>query len=509
MDPIVFAIVYLRVSSGRQVDNTSLDEQERSCLAYCALKGWTVLRVFREEGESAKSANRSQLQEALRFCRESKPRPAYFVVYNVTRFARNVDDHTDLRRTLRGWGIKLRASTQNIGENPEEQLMEVSLAGWAQYDNAKRRQQTLNGMAARLNQGTWVFKTPLGLLNDRKKITHDPERAALVRDMLERFATGLYRKEDVRRWANERGLTTLRGKPLEPESLRRMLTNPLYCGRIVVRGEVEGAGPDWSFTTKGNFEPLISEETFDRIQAILSGRRATVTTYKRANPDFPLRQFVRCSCGKALTGSKSRSHTGAYHAYYHCAACGARIKISTLEAGFVAYLRKLNPKAIYLDAFKKAVVRVYRSKQDAALALVSKLERQLNEKLENKRKLNEAYVYGKALSAEDYRQMKEALEQEVFELRARLDESRSEELDIEAVMEQATTFLMNVAGEWDASDLDRKQRIQRVLLPSGVDYSDGSFRTQLTSPLFNLLGANGTTNSGLVALPGIEPGFED
>src|SRR5271166_4523641 len=57
-----YAIIYTRVSTGRQVENASLDTQEQVCKDYCARQGWAVLRVFREEGESAKTADRTQLQ---------------------------------------------------------------------------------------------------------------------------------------------------------------------------------------------------------------------------------------------------------------------------------------------------------------------------------------------------------------------------------------------------------------------------------------------------------------
>lgn len=39
---------------------------------------------------------------------------------------------------------------------------------------------------------------------------------------------------------------------------------------------------------RGDFEPLISEQLFYRVQAILSGRVSSTAPSKRAHPDFPL-----------------------------------------------------------------------------------------------------------------------------------------------------------------------------------------------------------------------------
>ena len=236
-----YAIIYTRVSSGRQVENASLDTQEQVCKDYCARQGWAVLRVFREEGESAKTADRTQLQQALNYCRENRPRPAYFVVYDVKRFARDCEDHDALRRTLTNWDIFLRAATQNIGERPEERFLERILSGEAEYDNAVRKQRTIGGMTTRLNQGMWTFKAPLGFLNEKKRgiktIVPDPDRAPLIRKAFQRFGTGLYKRQAVLEWVNDQGLRTWQGKRLSTETFRRMLSNPLYAGRIVVQGK--------------------------------------------------------------------------------------------------------------------------------------------------------------------------------------------------------------------------------------------------------------------------------
>jgi hypothetical protein len=66
---------------------------------------------------------------------------------------------------------------------------------------------------------------------------------------------------------------------------------------------------------RGDFESLISEDLFYRVQAVLSGRLPSTTPQQRAHPDFPLRGFVRCeSCGRGLTGSWSKGRSE-YYAY--------------------------------------------------------------------------------------------------------------------------------------------------------------------------------------------------
>jgi len=55
------AIVYMRVSSQDQVGNYSFAVQKLSCQDYAKKNGYDVVRIFQEEGESAKTADRPKL----------------------------------------------------------------------------------------------------------------------------------------------------------------------------------------------------------------------------------------------------------------------------------------------------------------------------------------------------------------------------------------------------------------------------------------------------------------
>src|SRR3970282_916730 len=54
--------IYVRVSTKEQTENLSLPTQLRACEEYCRHQGYEILERFREEGESAKTTDRSQLQ---------------------------------------------------------------------------------------------------------------------------------------------------------------------------------------------------------------------------------------------------------------------------------------------------------------------------------------------------------------------------------------------------------------------------------------------------------------
>src|SRR5438309_1987071 len=138
-------IIYVRVSSEEQVKGTSLNDQLERCKKYCLEKGIEVIcDPFIESGESAKTAERTELLNAIEFCRKSKGAIDAFVVWKVDRFARNTDDHFYVRKLLAEYGVTLHSVTEPIGNNPTEKLFEVMLAGFAEFDNAIRTQRSTN-----------------------------------------------------------------------------------------------------------------------------------------------------------------------------------------------------------------------------------------------------------------------------------------------------------------------------------------------------------------------------
>ena len=101
------------------------------------------------------------------------------------------------------------------------------------------------------------------------------------------------------------GLRTRRGMALSPQSFGQMMRNSIYIGRI--------ESPEYGVSTRRDFDPLVSERTSYRAQAILDGRVQVAGPRERNHPDFPLRGFVGCeACGRPLTGSWSKGRNGYY-----------------------------------------------------------------------------------------------------------------------------------------------------------------------------------------------------
>lgn len=134
-----------------------------------------------------------------------------------------------------------------------------------------------------------AFQAPLGYLNRRaggtSSLIRDSERAPLIQKAFESFATGRFTKSEILRRTTALGLRTQRGKELSAQTLNALLRNPIYTGWVRI--------PSWNLEARGEFEALVSEQVFRRVQAVLNGRTATLTPHMRNHPDFPLSALRR------------------------------------------------------------------------------------------------------------------------------------------------------------------------------------------------------------------------
>ena len=499
------AVIYIRVSTKEQTENLSLPTQLRACEDYCRREGLDVLARFKEEGESAKTADRTELQKLLNFCRTNKGRVSFVVVFNLTRFARDKYDHFALRSLLQSLGISLRSATEPIDDTSTGKLMEGVLAAFAQFDNDVRSDRTRAGMKAALELGRWVFLAPIGYINapraTGKSLLHDPERAPIIRQAFEDYATGRFTKQHILESITEAGLRNRRGQPLGSQAIGVLLRNQLYAGVITV--------PEYGVRERqGDFEPIVPRELFDRCQAVLAGRIPSAAPKLRGHPDFPLRNFVRCaSCDRGLTGSWSKGRSE-YYAYYHCRpGCrGVNVTKVKLETLFGEELARLQPSPGYTRLLKESVLQVWKARKEVVRAELVDAERRVKVIQGKLDRLDEAFLFDRSIDIDVYDRHAEKLRQELTLIRMDRHASEVEELDVEGILAFAERILPRAADLWVQSSLHQRQRFQQLFFPEGIAFDGSGFvGTAPTAPAFSYLRGIETGNEGLVDLTGIEP----
>jgi hypothetical protein len=279
-----------------------------------------------------------------------------------------------------------------------------------------------------------------------------------------------------------------------------MLRNPAYVGRIEVRGGV---------SVRGDFEPLVDEATFYRVQAILDGRVVVAGPRPRNHPDFPLRGFVRCdTCGRPLTGSWSKGRAGGYYAYYHCQRQCRAVNVSkvALEGEFVELLAELQPSAGFMRLVKEHVLAVWHALQKESRVAATVAERRTNTIQQQLDRLDNAFLFARSIDHDNYTRQRDRLREELALARIDRHATALDELDVEGIVAFAEEVLPSAAHLWTHASLNQRQRLQQLFFPEGVACSRKHLnRTSVTTPFFSRLAASEGVKSRVVGAGGIEP----
>jgi hypothetical protein len=85
------------------------------------------------------------------------------------------------------------------------------------------------------------------------------------------------------------------------------------------------------------------------------------------------------------------------------------------------------------------------------------------------------------------------------------NDAKLDNFELEAVLKFSEHLVLNAARLWMEFSLEQKQRLQRVLFPEGVTFSENKFGTTVTSRIFNLLQQPQPEKTSLATPGGFEP----
>jgi site-specific DNA recombinase len=511
------AIIYTRVSSNEQVKGTSLEDQERKCRQYCSEKNIGVLKVFREEGESAKTSDRTEFLRALEFCRKNKGRVTVFVVVKVDRFARNTEDHFGVRKILLDYGVSLHSVSEPIGNSPVEKLLETVLAGTAEFDNAIRSQRSVDGMIARVRQGIAPWKPPIGYKSNQAKKRGekkteaddiDPKIFPIIQRALKRFARGELEQAELTAFLDKEGLSKIRGRKTTKQFIDKILGQYLkfYAG-ILQNPWVEGEEID------GLHQAMITRDEMNMIVAIREGRQPNKQPRRGYNEFFPLKKTIRCgACNGNLTASRSKGNGGQY-GYYLCHRTTCEMKNKTIAKGvvekeFVELLKSLRPSKEHLALLRATVLDMWEEKRDGFETDAKHFEKQLSNLEKKRQRIFEMREDG-SYTKEDFLKRRAEIENEMTAVRISMNESKIDQFDIEGAITYAIKFVEKLDRQWVDLKGEPQVRFQRLIFPEGIPYYKGKgFGTTRMSLMLATKKTAHNEQSLLVTPGGIEPPFQ-
>ena len=500
------AVMLARVSSRKQERGASLDAQVESIQAYCHRNDLTIVEptpkafVFTE---SSTRGGRKKFNEMIDFIEHQKRKTA-IVVHTLDRLQRGFGECEKIKELLKADKIEVhfiqealildKFSSDDDFTRYDFGILSAKLYLTSMNRNVKRSQKHNR------EAGLWQGLAPIGYLNakdERKRATLilDPERAPIIKQIFEEYATGDHSIQSVWKSALEKGFTSKepnynpRSKnfgircPVSKNKIHDILTNPFYYGCMYVADEEideRTKKPIKTFYKKIQhaYEPIISKELFDKVQTILKSknRENFCKEQKYAGIPFSLRGLIKCECGCMMTPERHKKK-GNIYTYLRCPHRNKDCKQYLVPEETI--LNQLNQEIFQKIRISPTMHELLKTSIIQSLEDEKKINANVRKKIADeifmvKNRLDsiwEAYL-DKVIDKPKYEAEKEKYLAQKRELEERANKYTDITKELKENVEKAINFVADVSNLMEVASPDDKNMLLKRLLDNCVLHGD-------------------------------------
>ena len=153
------AVSYLRVSTGGQVDSTSIDTQREQCRALARAHGLVLVGEYLDAGVSGAAASRPALEEMLAAATAGEVEVV--LVAKLDRLGRSLLHLLGLIEHLNALGLRVISASDMIDtKTPAGRMMLGLLGAFAEFERERLRERSVDGAYRRVLAGGFVGSSP-------------------------------------------------------------------------------------------------------------------------------------------------------------------------------------------------------------------------------------------------------------------------------------------------------------------------------------------------------------
>lgn len=315
--------IYTRKSTSEGLDSAfnTLEAQREAALAYIASQkheGWVALdKEYNDGGFTGANLERPALEELLADVKAGKV--DVIVCYKIDRLTRSLMDFSKLVDVFDEHGVSFVSVTQHFNTKDSMGRLTLNiLLSFAQFEREVITERVRDKVAASRKKGLFMGGTPpLGYDAVNKALIANAKEAEVVKRIFERF-TATQSQVAVAKELNDDGIqtkswTTQNGKlhmgqDFSAVAIRKILTNVTYLGKAKHKDKVYNA----------EHEPLVSQDLFNKVQAILAEPKRKRANRSRAESKAFLKGKLFGTSGQAMSPqfSRDKKNPGKRYRYY-------------------------------------------------------------------------------------------------------------------------------------------------------------------------------------------------
>lgn len=269
---------YCRTSTNQEEQNSSLENQIAYYTAFIQSNPmWRFVAVYADQASGLHTKNRPGYRKLLRDCRRGKI--DLILVKSLSRFGRDAREAIATIRKLKQMNVGIYIELGGIFTMKTPDSVIDLYAAFAQAESQTRSESIKFGIQNRMRSGRTILnhrqflgytKGPDGVL----QIV--PEEAEIVRKIFELYIQGNGVRK-IKKYLESHGIKTVTGKTeWSTSTIDRMLSNEKYVGQVLMQKtytpdfltgkQVKNTGQKEMYLVENAHEPIIDQETFDKVQ---------------------------------------------------------------------------------------------------------------------------------------------------------------------------------------------------------------------------------------------------
>lgn len=346
----IIVALYKRVSTDEQVANGhSLDEQERIMRNYCETFGYTVYKVYSDEGfsgsETSKRQAFNQMMEDMKKKKFNK-----IIALKLDRMTRDLCDFVQFVKDTDKYNCGFEFVLEKFDTTtPTGRMIMYILGVFAQFERDIIRQRTKIGIEGAIDKGHYGGPIPFGYKKDKdsKLYLIDEETAPIVKEifdlclkgktyqqianiMEEKYSFVTYTRRD-----KHTGEVTKKRKSWRDCTIGTILNNKVYYG--VYESQKKNKEVNGKEKT-GHIPPIISKEIFEDCQVNIERNSRN---YYRNKKYLFMQKLVCPKCGRIMACNGTKKPNGKEYLYYKCKDCKTRFREDLIEETLIKKLSGL------------------------------------------------------------------------------------------------------------------------------------------------------------------------
>lgn len=297
------AVLYMRMSTDKQ-DN-SIESQRQVLKNFAKNNKYIILKEYVDKGVSGREAKKRP--SFLRMIEDSEKNLfTIILIYDTSRFARNLEEFIVYKSTLKRSGIDLISVTEPKVDEDTSLITDAMLGALNEMYSRKLSKSVKRGMLHKAQQGIYQTPPPFGYYKKNGEINIIEEEAIIVRQIFDIFLQ--YKSfYSVAVKLNELGIKTRSNKLWSSTDIKRMLKNRGYIGEVFYSGNYY----------KGKHIPIISIETFIKVEKIVN-----LNTKIQCRPSNTYKHWlsglIKCSyCNGNMSYSTDKKGNSSYRCGNH------------------------------------------------------------------------------------------------------------------------------------------------------------------------------------------------